>query len=57
MKHNRELGAYQKMILLLFELNSNSSDALPIKATTMLKKINKYWMKYHAKEFREKGKK
>lgn len=53
MKHNRELGAYQKMLLLLFEMNSNDPSAIPVKAITMLRKLNEYWAKYHAKEFRK----
>ncbi len=53
MKHNRELGAYQKIVLGFFELNNvTNPNAIPIKAAVLLKNINKYWTKYHAKEFR-----
>ena len=57
MKHNRELRTYQKMLELIFELNSqnsgNNPKAISIPISLFLSKFNKYWNKYFARQFRK----
>jgi len=53
MKHNKELKAYQKMLMLIMQLNEGSTGVHKVPMAIFLKGFNKYWNKYHAKEFRK----
>ena len=53
MKHmkNKELKKYQQMLLSIMELNQAGSGVISVPIATFLKGFNKYWNKFHAKEF------
>ena len=46
---NKELKQYQKMLLLLLELNQDSNGVVKVPLLTFLKGFNKYWNKYYPK--------
>lgn len=51
---NKELKAYQKMLLSILELNEGNKGTISVSIVTFLKGFNKHWDKYYAKDFNKK---
>jgi hypothetical protein len=48
MKKNKELEAYQKMLIATLELSEANKFMTPIR---VVEEFNNYWHKYHSKDF------